>query len=206
MLLLTAVREALLGPLQSVSGIVEKRHTMPILSNVLIDKKGDALTLLATDIEIQIRTHGNAAGGEDASLTVGARKLQDILRALPDATEVSLKLDGNRLSLHGGKSRFQLQTLPATDYPRMQFNDAEAVRIVVSQKSEALPCSICCTVGAGFCCLGLAWACCGLRRCTGFFPSPPLGTPQIHHLWIRGNLWRLACSLTTCGFCWCCFG
>ncbi|WP_417068925.1 DNA polymerase III subunit beta [Niveibacterium terrae] len=135
MLLLTAVREALLGPLQSVSGIVEKRHTMPILSNVLIDKKADALTLLATDIEIQIRTHGNASGGEDASLTVGARKLQDILRALPEATEVSFKLDGNRLSLHAGKSRFQLQTLPATDYPRMQFNEEEAIRIVVSQKS-----------------------------------------------------------------------
>lgn len=135
MLLLTATREALLGPLQSVSGIVEKRHTLPILSNVLIDKKGDALTMLVTDIEIQIRTHGNATGGEDASLTVGARKLQDILRALPEATEVSFKLDNNRLSLHGGKSRFQLQTLPATDYPRMQFNDEEAIRIAVSQKA-----------------------------------------------------------------------
>jgi len=135
MLLLTASREALLGPLQSVSGIVEKRHTLPILSNVLIDKKGEDLTLLATDIEIQIRTGGNASGGEDASLTVGARKLQDILRALPEGTEVNLKLDANRLALHAGKSRFQLQTLPATDYPRMQFNEAESVKITVSQKA-----------------------------------------------------------------------
>ncbi|MCL2657841.1 MAG: DNA polymerase III subunit beta [Betaproteobacteria bacterium] len=135
MLLLTATREALLAPLQSVSGIVEKRHTLPILSNVLIDKKGGVLTLLATDIEIQIRTHGTASGSEDASLTVGARKLQDILRALPEGMEVSFKLDGSRLSLHAGKSRFQLQTLPASDYPRMQFNEAEAVTINVSQKA-----------------------------------------------------------------------
>ncbi len=135
MLLLTAKREALLAPLQSVSGIVEKRHTLPILSNVLIDKEGQALMLLATDIEIQIRTQGEAIGGENATLTVGARKLQDILRALPEGSEISFKLDQNRLSLHAGKSRFQLQTLPAADYPRMQFNEAEAVTIKVSQKA-----------------------------------------------------------------------
>jgi len=135
MLLLTASREALLGPLQSVSGIVEKRHTLPILSNVLIEKQGDDVTLLATDIEIQIRTTGLASGGTDASFTVGARKFQDILRALSDGTEVNLKLEANRLSLHAGKSRFALQTLPASDYPRMQFNDAEAVSFTVSQKA-----------------------------------------------------------------------
>ena len=69
MLLFTAPRDALLAPLQSVSGIVEKRHTLPILSNVLIEKKGDALTLLATDIEIQIRNSTTAAslGSEDVA-------------------------------------------------------------------------------------------------------------------------------------------
>ncbi len=88
MLLFTAPRDALLAPLQSVSGIVEKRHTLPILSNVLIEKKGDALTLLATDIEIQIRNSTSAAqGAEDVAITVGARKLQDILRALPDSAD-----------------------------------------------------------------------------------------------------------------------
>ena len=67
MLLLTTSRDALLGPLQSVSGIVEKRHTLPILSNVLIEKHGDALTLLATDIEIQITTHqiSQGSGSDD---------------------------------------------------------------------------------------------------------------------------------------------
>src|SRR5574337_1293773 len=84
MLLLTTTRDALLAPLQSVSGIVEKRHTLPILSNVLIEKHGEALTLLATDIEIQIKTSTTGNGGEDLAITVGARKLQDILRALPE--------------------------------------------------------------------------------------------------------------------------
>jgi DNA polymerase-3 subunit beta len=134
MLLLTTSRDALLAPLQSVSGIVEKRHTLPILSNVLIEKHGDALTLLATDIEIQITTHQNVqGGGEDQSITVGARKLQDILRALPDG-EVSLVLDDKRLTLKSGKSRYALQTLPAADYPRMQLNSGDSLTVRLPQK------------------------------------------------------------------------
>src|SRR5574337_274690 len=97
MLLLTTTRDALLSPLQSVSGIVEKRHTLPILSNVLIEKHGEALTLLATDIEIQIKPSTTGNGGEDLAITVGARKLQDILRALPEGTPVTLSLDDKRL-------------------------------------------------------------------------------------------------------------
>ena len=135
MLLLNTTRDALLAPLQSVAGIVEKRHTLPILSNVLIEKQGDRLTLLATDIEIQIRTTtaGNA-GGEDVSITVAARKLQDILRALPD-TDVNLTLDDKRLTVKAGKSRFQLQTLPAADYPRMNLPDGDATRFSVPQRT-----------------------------------------------------------------------
>ncbi|MDQ7988823.1 MAG: DNA polymerase III subunit beta [Candidatus Dactylopiibacterium sp.] len=133
MLLLTSTRDALLAPLQSVSGIVEKRHTLPILSNVLIEKKGEALTLLATDIEIQITTQQTTQAGEDVSITVGARKLQDILRALPDS-EVSLMLDDKRLTLKAGKSRYNLQTLPAADYPRMQLNTGESITVRLPQK------------------------------------------------------------------------
>jgi len=136
MLLLTTTRDELLAPLQSVSGIVEKRHTLPILSNVLIEKKANALTLLATDIEIQIRTTTEGAGGgEQTAITVAARKLQDILRALPEGTEVSLVLDDKRLTLKAGKSRFALQTLPAGDYPRMQFNEGAAIEFTLPQKA-----------------------------------------------------------------------
>lgn len=134
--LLTTTRDALLAPLQSVSGIVEKRHTLPILSNVLLEKHGEHLTMLATDIEIQIRTTtaGNLGGG-DADITVAARKLQDILRALPEGVDVNLTLDDKRLTVKAGKSRFALQTLPAADYPRMNLPDGDATRFSVSQKT-----------------------------------------------------------------------
>ncbi|WP_068809680.1 DNA polymerase III subunit beta [Thauera phenolivorans] len=135
MLLLTTSRDALLAPLHSVAGIVEKRHTLPILSNVLIEKQGDQLTMLATDIEIQIRTtSAGHIGGEDVAITVGARKLQDILRALPD-TDVSLTLDDKRLTVKGGRSRFQLQTLPAADYPRMNLPEGEVARLTIGQRA-----------------------------------------------------------------------
>ena len=135
MLLIKTQRDTLLSPLQSVSGIVEKRHTLPILSNVLLEKKGDALTYLATDIEIQITTSAAAEGGEgDGAVTVGARKLQDILRSLPEGTEVSLVLEEKRLLVRGGKSRFTLQTLPADDFPRMAIGNDDAKRFSVTQK------------------------------------------------------------------------
>lgn len=134
MLLYKGARDQILAPLQSVCGIVEKRHTLPILSNVLMEKDGDNLTLLATDIEIQIKTRTAAMAGEKVALTVGARKLQDILRSLPDNVEVSLTLDDKRLQLKAGKSRFNLQTLPAEDFPRMSMVEGQATRISMSQK------------------------------------------------------------------------
>jgi DNA polymerase-3 subunit beta len=134
MLLYKGPRDQILVPLQSVCGIVEKRHTLPILSNVLMEKNGERLTLLATDIEIQITTSAEAAGPEKAALTVAARKLQDILRSLPDAAEVSLTLDDKRLQVKAGKSRFNLQTLPAEDFPRMSAADGQTTRIVMTQK------------------------------------------------------------------------
>jgi len=135
MLLIKTQRDTLLSPLQSVSGIVEKRHTLPILSNVLLEKKGDALTFLATDIEIQITTSAPAEGGEgDGAVTVGAKKLQDILRSLPEGTDISLVLEEKRLLVRAGKSRFTLQTLPADDFPRMAVGSDEAKQFSVTQK------------------------------------------------------------------------
>lgn len=134
MLLIKSKRDDLLTPLQTVSGIVEKRHTLPILSNVLIEKHGPAVTLLATDIEIQIKTTAQATDGDDASITVGARKLQDILRALPEASEVSLLLEDKRLQVRAGKSRFNLQTLPAADYPRMATAEDVHIGFEIGQR------------------------------------------------------------------------
>lgn len=120
MLFLKASKADLLAPLQAVSGVVEKRHTLPILSNALLEKKGGTITLLATDIEIQVTTQlTDSQPGEDVAMTVGARKLQDILRSLPDGTDVSLTLEDRKVQVRAGKSRFSLQTLPASDYPRL---------------------------------------------------------------------------------------
>ncbi len=135
MLLIKTKRDDILAPLQSVCGIVEKRHTLPILSNVLIERRNDALTWLATDIEIQI-TAATVVDTESPAMsaTVGARKLLEILRSLPETSEVSLTLDDKRLVVRAGRSRFNLQTLPAADYPRMSTAAAGETRFSISQK------------------------------------------------------------------------
>ena len=134
MILYKGPRDQFLTPVQSVCGIVEKRHTLPILSNVLIEKSGERLTLLATDIEMQIRTGTVSSGPENIAVTVAARKLQDILRSLPESAEVSLNLDERRLQLKAGKSRFNLQTLPAEDFPRMAEATGKITVLKITQK------------------------------------------------------------------------
>ena len=126
----------ILNPLSAVSGIIERRHTLPILSNVLIERTTQALSFLATDIEIQITARsGLMAGGDPRAVTVGARKLVDILRALPEDMEVTLQQQDKRLLVKAGKSRFTLQTLPAEDFPRLAKPAGEAARFVLSQKA-----------------------------------------------------------------------
>ena len=131
-----AKRDELVGPLSAVSGIIERRHTLPILSNVLIERSGDALAFLATDIEIQI-TARSAVGApaEARAVTVGARKLLDILRALPDGAEVVLQHQDKRLLVKAGKSRFTLQTLAAEDFPRLSKPAGESARFELEQKA-----------------------------------------------------------------------
>ena len=118
MIVLKAAQQQLLAALQSVAGIVERRHTLPILANVLLRKSGESIELTTSDLEIQVRTAAQLGGDAGSfSTTVGARKLIDILRTLPADQVVSLTANGNKLTLQGGKSRFTLQTLPADDFP-----------------------------------------------------------------------------------------
>jgi len=118
MIVLKAPQQNLLEALQSVAGIVERRHTLPILANVLMRKTGDEIEFTTSDLEIQVRTKASLGGDAgNFSTTVGARKLIDILRMLPADQTVSLTAAQSKLTLTGGKSRFTLQTLPADDFP-----------------------------------------------------------------------------------------
>ena len=121
MIVLKATQDKVLAALQSVAGIVERRHTLPILANVLIRKTGETVQLTTSDLEIQIRTHAKLDGDTgDFTTTIGARKLIDILRTMPADQTVSLESNQSKLILKGGKSRFTLQTLPAEDFPLVQ--------------------------------------------------------------------------------------
>ncbi len=136
MIVLKATQDKVLSVLQAVSGIVERRHTLPILANVLIRKMGDALQLTTSDLEIQIRTVAELGGDTgDFTTTVGARKLIDILRTMPSDQVVSLESSAAKLILKGGKSKFTLQTLPAEDFPLVQESASFGPAFSVPQKT-----------------------------------------------------------------------
>ncbi len=135
MQLVKTSRDTILRPLQIVSGIVERRHTLPILANILIRKQGDDVSFLSTDTEIQITTHAAVGSGDEAAATtVAARKLLDILRALPESADVTLTLANKRLTVQAGKSRFNLQTLAAEDFPTVAQADKFNAKVVLPQK------------------------------------------------------------------------
>ncbi len=136
MIVLKATQEKVLSALQSVAGIVERRHTLPVLANVLVRKTGGQIELTTSDLEIQIRTTAELGGDEgNYTTTVGARKLIDILRTMPSDQTVTLESNQNKLLLKGGKSRFTLQTLPAEDFPLVQESPAFGPAFSVPQKT-----------------------------------------------------------------------
>src|SRR6202171_3904437 len=127
-------RDALLKPLQAVSGIVERRHTLPILANVLVEQKDGRLFMTATDLEMQITAHSELAGKQDQSVTVAARKLQDLLRALPDDATLNVDTSASKMIGRANRSRFNLQTLPAGVYPRISIAQEQQQTITQPQR------------------------------------------------------------------------
>ena len=127
-------RDALLKPLQAVSGIVERRHTLPILANVLLEQKNGKLHVTATDLEMQITAIADVEGKDGQATTVGARKLQDLLRALPDDAQINLDATGSKMTVRAGRSRFNLQTLAATDYPRISVGQEQLQSLTLAQR------------------------------------------------------------------------
>ncbi len=126
-------RETLLKPLTAVTSIVEKRHTLPILSNLLLEAKQNKIYLTATDLEMQISLSVDSASGSDFSTTISAKKLLDICRSLPDSSEINMATNDSRVILKAGKSRFNLQTLPAADYPVMSKTQGESTLVTIGQ-------------------------------------------------------------------------
>lgn len=110
-------REQLLQPLQAVQGVVERRQTLPILSNVLLRAKDDQLSVTGTDMEVELVATVPSSDQTDGEVTVPARKLIDICRSLPNGAKLTFQLEDQRATLRSGRSRFTLTTLPAADYP-----------------------------------------------------------------------------------------
>lgn len=131
-----ANRDAVLKSLATVVGIVERRNTMPILANVLIQKQGQQISFLANDLEVQVTANASfGVGDHNLATTTNARKLFDILRALPDSGEVKISQDDNKLTIQSGRSHFAVQTLPAENYPTVATKDSWDASFSVSQKA-----------------------------------------------------------------------
>lgn len=129
----TLSREALLKPLQLVAGVVERRQTMPVLSNILLVVEGNQLSMTGTDLEVEmiarIELEHPAESGE---ITVPAKKLMDICKSLTEGADVELTLTGQKVMIKGGRSRFTLTTLPATEFPSVE-DAPESLNITISQ-------------------------------------------------------------------------
>lgn len=123
-------REVFLQPLSQVIGVVERRQTLPVLANFLISAKGGNVSITGTDMEVELIASIKAEIDQDGETTVPARKLLDIVRMLPDGASISVLLEGEKLTVSSGPSRFTLSTLPATEFPATdQVETLEVVKI-----------------------------------------------------------------------------
>src|SRR5580700_3623693 len=135
---LTAEREKLLGPLQAVIGVVERRQTMPVLANVLLNVRDGRMSITATDLEVELVASTEVTVQQAGDITVPGRKLLDILRALPEKTNVSLLLEAEKLIVKGGRSRFSLSTLPASEFPLVEDINAQQTVQVARKELQRL--------------------------------------------------------------------
>lgn len=127
-------RETLLKPVQAIIGVVERRQTMPILSNVLLSVTEKGLAVTGTDLEVEMLAAAELNAETGGEITVPGRKFLDIVKALPEGVEVKIALDKDRLVIRSGKSRFTLSTLPAAEFPTVDDISAQ-VKFTVPQKA-----------------------------------------------------------------------
>lgn len=133
-MLLKFQRDVLLKPLMQTTGFVERKQTMPILSNIYLKKAGDLVTVIANDMEIQATLQiQSGIEGEDMAITLPAKKLQDVLKALSDG-EVSLEINDNKVTVKSGRTKYTLQSLPADHYPLLRVSDDAITQFSLSQR------------------------------------------------------------------------
>lgn len=132
-------REAFLKPLQLVVSVVERRQTLPVLSNVLISLQGNSLSLTGTDLEVEIVGRVELEQlGEEGEITIPARKLMDICKSLPDKAEIRFSEEGGRMLVASGRSRFTLSTLAASEFPNVEEGPGQAEFTIQSSMLKKL--------------------------------------------------------------------
>ncbi len=132
-------REVLLKPLAQVVNVVERRHTLPVLANLLARIEGGQLSLTGTDLEVEMVARVAVEGAQEGELTIPARKLFEIVRALPDGSLVTISQTGDKVAIQAGRSRFTLASLPANDFPSLDEVDAsERLHIPEASLKELL--------------------------------------------------------------------
>ena len=131
----TITRETLLKPLQLVAGVVEKRQTLPVLSNVLITVENNEITLTGTDLEVEMACKIPLDDKyKEGAITTSARKLLDIVRSLPEGANIKISEEKQKVTVKSGSSRFTLSCLPATDFPNVE-DEVKALNITLAQKA-----------------------------------------------------------------------
>ena len=132
-------REALLKPLQQVVNVVERRHTLPVLANLLVVVKDGQLSLTGTDLEVEMVAHTAVEDAKSGETTIPARKLFEIVRALPDGSRITISQAEEKVTLVAGRSRFSLASLPSNDFPAIDDIDLiERIRVPESQLKELI--------------------------------------------------------------------
>lgn len=135
----TISRESFLQPLQLVSGAVERRHTLPILSNLLLKVNEGSLWLTGTDLEVELIANVPLSGGfADGQITVPAKKVLDIVRGLPEDVNITFEVSENKAVLKSGRARYSLSTLSADDYPNLEDWEGDSEFEISQQKLKHL--------------------------------------------------------------------
>ena len=114
---ISTTRDKLLPPLLQVGNVVERRQTLPILANVLIQVESGSITFIATDLEVELKTRIEASTEENNEFTLPARKFIDICKALPEGANINISIEGEKAIIRSGRGRYTLGVLPANDYP-----------------------------------------------------------------------------------------